>query len=1219
MRNPRHKKQEDKEINTSHTLEQLSLQNLEGKKGLSASSLNVPEQISAETGHSMRSLITHLNKLSAVNVSDYSNDEKFLQEMTQKYQLQLQILQQNINGFNQLSKEKNSLFQRLKSASILTPTEVSILSGNFQPVEYRKLVNEIIAKNNKATVPLTPEEIKQLKNPNSAGLQTLLNDLVAQNKLTSDESDQLIDLMPANDAELAARTKQILSKLQQSDLANSSQYSADLAELKAEEKTLEKEFLLILEQYGEIQSILANKIKEFYEQAENQSKKYDLIKQLKRDTGLEIAEGSTFWAEDFSDNTHSLKISIDKVEFGGTSSLLSNQSSAIPNFEPLVTFTTETASGQTNTVSMSAEALNRYFYNFNVQEKIDSVEELSALVGAPITIGQKFTFADGEGENYQEKSFTIAGIENDRIIFDDTITQDRKVPESLLSERQQFDSLTFGEFARWYRQNQTLPEITSLDEVNARLADLNNQFIEDFSLDSEQFPPINLSGTTPLVLVSLASYEKEPETFLINEVTPEGVVYEDGKTVSFGQFLRDVDNNLLVVGTPEIAAKRLEGLALLSEKDQAAAQDEEQKKLESQVKQISSAAEAGKPIPETKKGLLSSFGAHLKGLWANTKVLNIMELIELYWTAPKDEIIASLKSKSEKKVAEVGKGNLYKNLPWPLNMASGLTDTYEDKYNAKNSQEVKDKLEWFEKNKDKDEVKEIMYGTDDKRELKACLKFLSASGALRNDDEKFQETLNNVLGGAVYPSEHLYPKEFWGKPVVIGKDLDKGLFLPDQYKLILEEAYGKGTYDEIFGTNNSKYREKRDRTNSELHDKFEFTREGIGPEIQKRMFAFMKGEKVDAAEFDGMMLGAITKDEISPEQWMMILIFAFGYKNPNGKTLLPYERFNSYVSDLSKIPYFLWFALKHNLVDKEGKPIVDKDGKPVRGHLTSNELNKIFQDVIKKDMDDNIKNGISADSPKVLSAGKNMIKWMHSVPLTHPAITEKAGERAGDAEQSKAIGHYVTPLITNTNAIDSLLIKYQGGRRSEKVIKMAICGYGSQMKARAQLLNTVPVDQRKLAVNNFVNQFTGWIYFDSTIRGMRGTPTRYMRLKDTDLLGTVDADRKREVIEFANENRDFTTRLVHAFARKTGKPEIINLANQVLIGRDQSNDAAEERLRDLLNVEMRAYAETNYEDFARLINQEATSIQGLSGLQLSKEEKDALEEKERNDALKAAA
>jgi hypothetical protein len=385
------------------------------------------------------------------------------------------------------------------------------------------------------------------------------------------------------------------------------------------------------------------------------------------------------------------------------------------------------------------------------------------------------------------------------------------------------------------------------------------------------------------------------------------------------------------------------------------------------------------------------------------------------------------------------------------------------------------------------------------------------------------------------------------------------------------------------------------------------------------MFAFMKGEKVDAAEFDGMMLGAITKDEISPEQWMMILIFAFGYKNADGKTLLPYERFNSYVSDLSKIPYFLWFALKHNLVDKDGKPILDKDGKPVRGHLTSNELNKIFQDVIKKDMDDNVKNGISAESPKVLSAGKNMIKWMHSVPLTHPAIIEKAGERAGDAEQSKAIGHYVTPLITNTNAIDSLLIKYQGGRRSEKVIKMAICGYGSQLKARSQLLSDAAPDQRKMAVNNFVNQFTGWIYFDSTIRGMRGTATRYMRLKDTDLLGTVDADRKREVIEFANENRNFTTRLVHAFAKKTGKPEIINLANQVLIGRDQANDAAEERLRDLLNVEMRAYAETNYEDFVSLVNQEAAKIQGLSGLQLSKEEKEALEEKDRNDALKAAA
>lgn len=1201
---------------SEQSLEELSLQNLEGGNGLKASTLSVPEQISAETGRQMGNLIAHLNKLGKLNIGSYSNDEQFTQEMAQLYQSQLHSLHSNLNSFSKVFQSRNNLFKNLKNR--LSPQELAILSGNFQPHQYRKLVSQIIDSKQNTPDKFTAEEIQKLKNATPQNLPDILNELKNTNKLTAEQADQLTDLIPGDQEYLKERTQQILNKIQQDDLTEGTNYFNTFNQVAAEEKALEKEFLLVMNQYGEIQDILANKVKDYYEQAENQSKKYDLIRQLKRDTGLEISPGAVFWAENWAENSddssnppHNVKITIDDIAFGKTG-LLNGDEAAIPGFQPMITFTTDTPSGQITTQTLSAEALNRHFYNFNVQEDLNSLENLAASLGlAEISIGQKFTLPVQKDGEIIEETFTIESLDNNQITLDRPIEQKIKIPGSLLSENSSFQTFTYPEFARWYRRNHILPEISSLEDANQHLAQIHQNFRENFGLD-EDSPPIDLSAAMPLTLATISSPLDESNYFFLRSASPTEVIYEDGseegKKVSLTEFLRNVENNFLIPASTEESEKQYQNLMARGENP---ANDNAEVPDPVAANDNSSSETPGKSPASSGPGFL-------KKLWNETSFMNIMELIELYWTAPKDEIINALKSKSEKKVAGIGKGKLYSSLPWPLNMASGLTDTYEDKYNAKNSQEVKDKLEWFDKNKDKDGVKEVMYDTSDKNELMACLKFLSNKGALRSDDEKFIKVLNDVLGGATYPKEQLYPKEFWGKPVVIGEDLDKGLFLPDQFKLILEEAYGKGIYDEIFGTNNSKYREKRDRTNSELHDKFEFTREGIGPEIQKRMLAFMEGEKVDAAEFDGMMLGAITKDEISPEQWMMILIFAFGYKNKEGKTLLPYERFNTYISDLSKIPYFLWFALKHNLVDEKGNPILDKEGKPVRGHLRANELNKIFKDVIQKDIDANIANGIPADSPKVLAAGKNMIKWMHSVPLTHPAITEKAGERAGDAEQSKAIGHYVTPLVTNTDAIDNLLVKYQGGRRSEKVIKMAICGYGSQLKARAELLKDLPENQRKLAVNNFINQYTGWIYFDATIRGTRGRATRYMRMKDTDLEGAVDADRKRQVLEFANETRDFTHDLATAFGRRIGNTEIINLANQLLRGRDQQNDAGEERLRDLLNVQMRKFAESNYSEFVEIVNQATSQIVGLSGLQLSKEEKEKLEEQDKAKAAKAA-
>ncbi len=1126
----------------------------------------------------------------------------------------------NYHQLDQTFSTLNAFETKLVQDGVIKSYELKLIKDQPLDEELHALIKKHTTKQNNQSALFTENEGDQLLQSNDPEeFKKLVNKL----PLSSRQKTNLLCLGPKTPEELQLEKERIKNKFSK-ESKKYRQFTQLYGSINQSKIYLYK----IIEVYNQELKTINESITDIYQSVQLKIERDDKQKQMYKKLGISLCAGKILYADDWSwdpenpnqtePRKQAIEIIIEKIDFENADIPFLNN---YPSIEPVVHFKyKDPLTNEEVTEHLSSSAFIRYATSINLSEKIDRLDQLEESLQIPnkIHTGQIFeTIAIEKDDQGISKEIPIKvkiiNIDEDQ----GTITLDQEVdieparPYAGEYKPNSNNKMTFSQFAKWIRSTETIPEIKNINEINEELQKFQKQVCEENNIDQDQFPVINLNDPLPIVIQS--NNTDNPELYIITSVTPQQITFNDGSISTPSIFLRDVKKNYLC-GVPESErAEAIEKIKKTSGKEpvsEAIIQDEI---IETAYKKEKERLEKSHITPDQKASIdyLGPARFLYNRFFKDIHFINLIQLWKIFSSGTK-HIVERIKERGETTMNKVG-ANFYHGKPF----MGRLADEYLAKVTSKTLERIKNRVEWMKDNMKEREVFQQLYeNCDDMIEMRACLEYLAAKGLLREDDEKLHKVLNRLIKPTNYPETAQIPKELWGQRIQIDKNLESKIPVVEQIKLLMNQGMFETAFNTYFGTSESQYREIENRTNSNLHS-YEFLGEGIGKEIQKRLIAFENGDPVDSAEFDGLLHGAIDQDEVSEEQGLLMFLAAWGARSKNDPytSLLPYSKMYPYIGMLRENAPYLFFALKHPLHDVNGNLILEPDGSPKKGHLTIHDFAYLYKKFAMPDITANRREIASTGGdpfdPKIFTAGASMIHWLQKDVLTNSDVIQKVQDKSG--VQPAMIFHHLGPLLTDPNDIDTILRRGVGGRDQANIVKTWYEGYSTHMMARTQkmrdALNYPDTNEGKLEKERVIKLFSDTLksfsYFDSILNSRIKLNEHYTRFQPSDLDIKLRADKKRKVSEFADEARNYTHQFACQLAARSGDLRLAQLANLIFghkVSRDLVNE--ENEFRNLLVKNIKDFGQKNLLGLIEISEQviHSTGVQGLSGVQASKEE-----------------
>lgn len=1149
--------------------------------------------------------------------------------------------------------QRQQIYHELEAKGVISKTELGHLLGTVSPQPYNAYIRSLGARvapandnnshppvvpgndnnstpNAALTPPQTPlstndlERLSGATDPNN--LEQLVNELKSEHKLSDAEAGKLIELGPKSDEQIKKARENILIKIEQHNLLNNPSYKNQYETSLQKEEEILTEIDAFTDEYNRLSEGLVSQIQEMYQSDQNEKVRQDRVDMLSKEVGFEVEPGQILYGKNSNKSParqsvaqpKNNRIEITAISYGEEESdpeILPDFKKNIPTLEPVIEFTVTNEDGKVLDYKLSAPNFRKWALSHEVGQKFEDLTELEKKLGLSDTLkaGQSFEYietvigATDEEHAFQIKSVQIEKIEGDQIFLDQEVILDQHPSDSGFRITKRAKQLDFSNFARWYKKANAVPEINSLQQLDTLLDTHHQDLLKEMGWEQDHGESIKLTGlTTPLVLIS--AYDPEdPNAAVVVESAKDGEIHiEGGAIIKPHQFYRLIREEGLTRPTAGQLAE-IKKMAEGKKDTQAIKKIAELEGKSPVAKESKSKAEqspTSKPV------------GYWKSLWADTTFLNLMEVYELFIKAPKTRVEEWMKNRSERRIYKVGK-NFYKGFP-AFGGLDDLTESYDDKLNSKNSGDVKDLMEWYDKNLYTEDVMDKLHEVKDidslaaaKTQFKAAIQLVMKKGIIRwEDDKDLMAAVNqlNTLSGGKYK----YAKKFHHivDPNLAVKVNDPGplsnplISVFDQYRSILDGVYGDGTFDSWNQQNDSSYNSQKEDAAKNMH-KFEFMQGGIGRQLQKMLADWEEGLPVNQAEFDGLLTGAISGMEVNMEQGMLLFISAFSVKNKDGKTLLTFSRLNPYIKALGDHLVYVFFAVGHKLVDEEGNPLMipdEKGGMKVKeGKFSINNFQQIYRDVIQKDMNTSGKGGFER-----FTAGKNTINWIQSEILLHKKVKERASNKAGNSNTDVGLYHYIGPLMWKENDLDKVIGGSYGSLQKTEILQNMYAGYNNQLIIRANRVNQgKTAEENDLRAAEFGQMIYSFIYFNNILMNRIRTGQNYMRITGAMLQENPAVDKTRRVAEFASETEQFTIEFGKGVAQLSRDPELRNLTNQVLLNRGgHLNDDLESKYRDKLYTTIRELAKTHPKELASLAREKAQLMKGMSGAQLTWEERE---------------
>ncbi len=781
-----------------------------------------------------------------------------------------------------LEKTTGSIAEQAKKAAG-TAEEVG------EHMQYGKSDEEKLAAENMHQIKGKLQNISAEDENIDSPVKKYLDTLVDEGKISRKKAIELLRLDP-NSEDFKKDWAKAAGKL--SKLPKDSPEMQKLMTLKKraakKHKKLEEELSVTTSEMRRISTEMHEHILSKYEQER-------AIEKLTMASGIEMKEGQALtYVDESSEEKKRLHAKIKKVQFEEVE-ILDEKGNVIKKVQkPVLTIESiHPATGnKIGEEKFTSKDISRWVTDCDVVEDIDSLKDLKESIKAEIKDGQVLEYQianyDSSGKNlFRDEKVRVGRIDQDNR----TIRLDKPI----VTETGSKDLVTFGEFARWYKKNGTVPEIATLEDLRSKLYTFQQVQNEHYKRNPAEYPPIKAEKDEVLYYDDAGN-----KMFVIKEVNEQEktVTFDKGEKKSFTGFLRWVKQNQVEKKTADAEAEKAARLTG-SPEEKAAIMQEAKADAEKEIaerKTKGAETPEGYVLPSTDEPTSPPI-SYLRNVWQTTNFMSLKDFWEMGKTVVE---LAQRKLKRWKgsRIGAVGEA-----IFGPASKA--LAAEFKGMYKHAEDEEVQHHVKHFE-TMGVDDIKHEMHtaGRKSKDVLKAAITVLAKKGAMRWDDKHFFELINDHAKGVPMT---VYKGNYY-------EALDK----------IFEQWWGAGTFKDFRHSQDSGYKNVKEGFKDHA---IRLENDPGGPklQLQKLMYEFLNGGYVDPAMYEEYLDYTMEYGKMQFEDKMFFLIMGIGATNPNGETLLSVDRAatlsGTYFKNIPLIEFFVSPWLK--AYSDDGKPIWD--------------------------------------------------------------------------------------------------------------------------------------------------------------------------------------------------------------------------------------------------------------------------------------------------------
>lgn len=714
----------------------------------------------------------------------------------------------------------------------------------------------------------------------------------------------------------------------------------------------------------------------------------------------------------------------------------------------------------------------------------------------------------------------IEQITDDRVVLSApviTLRADEDPHARLMSDRQTRE-MSLGEFLKWSRRTDMVPEIPTLDLLREYLGHHNKVNNTAKGRDSTLYPQLPIQPGDILVKHG-AKGDSKKSPYKIKSATNNGIDFADGTHMSLPQFFGWVRDNDVVSGNPDDMANR-EGAAA--------------RRLEESPAPPSDASD------KTKKGWWHNFldGIKFDGknpfalekdrpygpieeMWQEYMFLSVKDLIGLG-----KAIIEFVKRKHQAR-SKMRYSNLGKYLP-PRALGTEMERINQQAETEEVNQYKEAMAQWGTW-----QVLGKLHSTSSRYEAKACFIVLTEKGELRWDDIGMWKCLNRLTSSQTTKGAALYIKPTHEPQI----DPKTGRLVngEDRTKEAIDALYGEGQWSEWFSKNITGYNNAKNA--------FEFKGKqlegdpkgsgGLAGELTRLLSDWKVGKYVNPMEYEELIDFGIKYGKMSAEQKIFFLFEGITARCPGGPmqgmTLLHLDRIGDLDGKwLNQFPLLDFFTSPYP--------------KTMDPRYLSGELKKPPEGKYKVEDFERLKDAFFSKESKACESGLEFSKFLWEYMLIDPYFRKRLskGLRRADNMDHDDAHIYVPP--SSMEEIEKLTGSYNGTQTFFTIegYKNAYGGYNQFLVSLSNIRDELgEMEKKGLKVdkstyeendNQMLDAVRGYFLYDAYLSGRKDQHTASRaRLGDTHYRDTLINDPSFTVGEHKEQLDSFVKEVCEAY------------------------------------------------------------------------------------------
>lgn len=921
---------------------------------------------------------------------------------------------------NMTPRQRNQNEQRAEDQQILSPIEDQRQRTHDQIVEVLLQANVFIEElpEQERTRPLLRmrtnlQRLNDRDNQNRTALSGLLRKINEEEEhLSQQDVNYIWNFTPQTKDEFTA----FKERLEEMDLTAGQ--TKNIMRLKMEEWDIETHFLNEVKVFDQVMKAVGSQI--------NQQRRVQrMIEEASEASGVNLKCGTKIQyihPDPATDNVRTVTIrDIEAVRapiFGRNQEILGDQP---------IGLRIHLDSGETYSLSRFLKWVDAA----DVHEVIRDQTELDAALGLPqlgmtLQSGQKLEYDTGyhvdpkNGAVVPERGTVnvVSVNENGVELAEPVVTlRPEQAPQLGLTAPRMSREMNLGEFAKWARRNNAMPNVPNLQELRQHLSGLINYRNQTMSRNPASFPPIRVE---PGEFLRLGDSENRP---MIKETTDDEITFADGAKMTLPAFLVWAKNNNVESGDPEIEAERVaDSAANLGEPREQAKKSALRKFFEGGDKKDGGGNGGGdRPSDKAKGKFLQSLAekispympqkaspvGYLGEVWSQTTFLSIMDLYNMG-----KEIIEFIKRKHHRKSKNRFSG-LGGNLPFQLNTEMNRIQQAAENEEVNTYKEAMDQWGTWQ-------VLEKLHTTHSKDEAKACFFVLTEKGEIRWDDMAMWNTLNYLTSNFTNQGAKLFiplTKEPQPHPVTGVPTSGE-----DRTKDAIDAMWGEGNWAGWFSKNISTYNSSKSAyefKGKQLEHDPKGTG-GLAGELTRLLAAWKNGEYVCPHEYEELIDFGIKYGKMKAEQKMFFLMEGITATCPSGPmkgmTLLHLDRIGEldgvYLNQFPMLDFF-----------------TNKDKKVMHPKYISGELDEPPMGGYKPEDFRAFRDKYFAEESKKCEVGKDFSRFLWEWMIVDPNFRKRLSKglrRAENMDHDDA--HLFIPPAT-MEEIESFTGSLQGSQK----------------------------------------------------------------------------------------------------------------------------------------------------------------------------------------------